>query len=119
MQDAWNLPWLYSCRGKTRVILQSSAICPLDSQREGLTEAYTQEAVFIKNVAPSDSWYASLPGSLPTINHSVSGHDSTEPQTSVALGKVGNGWLGFIGDIENREETAAVLVAMMGLDAME
>ncbi|OTA70421.1 hypothetical protein K449DRAFT_427952 [Hypoxylon sp. EC38] len=91
MQDVWNLSWRYGQSGITDVVLQRSAVGPQDFRRESLIEEYHQKAVFIKNIAPSNSWYASHPGHLPTSNPPVSGHDSTESQTSMEFREVGNG----------------------------
>ncbi|OTA80782.1 hypothetical protein M434DRAFT_37837 [Hypoxylon sp. CO27-5] len=91
MQDVWNLSWRYGQSGMTDVVLQSSAIGPQGFRWESLTEEYHQKAVFIKNVAPSNSWYVSRSGHLPTSNSPESGHDSTESQTSTESREVGNG----------------------------
>ncbi|KAI0012996.1 hypothetical protein F4779DRAFT_614157 [Xylariaceae sp. FL0662B] len=98
----------------TTVVFQSSAIGPRQFWRDGLAAAYSQKGVFLKNVDAKDSWYASPPGSVSESR--VFGPVSVEAQTSVAFGKVGQGWLGWTGDIHNGDETAAAVLAMMGLN---
>ncbi|KAI1380686.1 hypothetical protein F4677DRAFT_404302 [Hypoxylon crocopeplum] len=117
MRDAWDLPWRSGQYETTTVVFQSAAVGPRDFWRDGLAAAYTQKGMFLQNVAPSESWYASLTGA--TSESFVFGPVPIEAQTSIAFGKVGKGWLGWTGDIHNREETAAAVRAMMGLNARE
>ncbi|KAI1076721.1 hypothetical protein F5B20DRAFT_593724 [Whalleya microplaca] len=115
MGEAWGLPWRYGQYETTTVVLQSSAVGPREFWRNGLAASYSQKGVFLKNVAATDSWYASPPGSK--SESFVFGPVPVDAQTSIAFGKVGNGWLGWTGDIHYREETAAAVRAMMGLNA--
>ncbi|KAI2620372.1 hypothetical protein GGS26DRAFT_571192 [Hypomontagnella submonticulosa] len=114
MKDAWDLPWRLGQYETTTVVFQSSAVGPHPFWRDNLAAAYSQKGVFLKNVAPSDSWYASPPGAK--SESFVFGPVPIEAETSIAFGKVGKGWLGWTGDIHNRDETAAAVQAMMGLN---
>ncbi|KAI0108364.1 major facilitator superfamily domain-containing protein [Daldinia grandis] len=116
MKDVWDLPWRYGQYETTTVVFQSSAVGPRKFWQDGLVAAYTQKGVFLENVSPADSWYASPPGS--TSESRVFGPVPIQAQTSIAFGRVGGGWLGWTGDIRNTEETAAAVQAMMGLNAM-
>ncbi|KAI1657377.1 hypothetical protein F4813DRAFT_361226 [Daldinia decipiens] len=117
MKDVWDLPWRYGQYETTTVVFQSSAVGPRKFWHDGLAAAYTQKGVFLKNVPPADSWYASPPGS--TSESRVFGPVPIQAQTSIAFGRVGKGWLGWTGDIHNREETSAAVRAMMGLNMRE
>ncbi|OTB12322.1 hypothetical protein K445DRAFT_66416 [Daldinia sp. EC12] len=114
MRNVWNLPWRYGQYETTTVVFQSSAVGPRKFWRDGLVAAYSQKGVFLKNVSPAASWYASPPGS--TSESSVFGPVPIQAQTSVAFEKVGKGWLGWTGDINHEEETSAAVRAMMGLN---
>ncbi|KAI1778146.1 hypothetical protein F4818DRAFT_405037 [Hypoxylon cercidicola] len=105
MEEEWNLPWKCGNRERTRVVFQSSAVGPRDFWRDGLVAAYTHDGQLLKNVSPSDSWYATLPN---MTNDPV--------QTSVACAKYGEGWLGWTGDFRNRDETIAAVRVMMDLN---
>ncbi|KAL7623196.1 hypothetical protein AAE478_006877 [Parahypoxylon ruwenzoriense] len=113
MEDAWKLPWRYGQYETTTVVFQTSAVGPYDHWCDGLPASYSQKGVFLKNVAPSDSWYASPPGS---ISESVSGEVPVKAETSIAFGKVGMGWLGWTGEVSSSLETAAAVRAMMGMN---
>ncbi|KAI8966521.1 hypothetical protein F5Y11DRAFT_364184 [Daldinia sp. FL1419] len=117
MKDVWGLPWRFGQYVTTTVVFQSSAVGPRDFWRDELAAAYSQKGVFLKNVSPADSWYASPPGS--TSESRVFGPSPVGAQTSIAFGRVGRGWLGWTGDIHNQEETAAAVRAMMGLNMRE
>ncbi|KAI0386879.1 hypothetical protein F5Y04DRAFT_288682 [Hypomontagnella monticulosa] len=115
MRDAWGLPWRYGRYEKTTVVFQDSADGPHHLWWSGLVYSYSPKAVFLTDVAPSDSWYASDP-------ESVSESWVLEPveaQTAVAFGKVGEGWLGWIGDVYNLPESGLAMRAMMGLNVRE
>ncbi|KAI2469450.1 hypothetical protein F4781DRAFT_394098 [Annulohypoxylon bovei var. microspora] len=115
MENAWNLPWRSGQYETTTVVFQASAVGPRPFWRDGLAAAYSQKGIFLTNVAPTDSWYASLPGSR--SESYVFGSVPVGAETSIAFGKVGNGWLGWTGDIHQRDETSAAVRAMMGLNA--
>ncbi|KAI1863374.1 uncharacterized protein JN550_009694 [Neoarthrinium moseri] len=117
MESDWNLPWRFGQYETTTVVFQSSAVGPRDHWRDGLAAAYSQKGVFLKNVAATDSWYASPPGSKSESR--VFGPLPIESQTSMAFGRVGQGWLGFTGDINNVTETNNALLAMMGLNGRD
>ncbi|KAI1402573.1 hypothetical protein F4819DRAFT_507488 [Hypoxylon fuscum] len=117
MNEAWGLSWRYGQYETSTVIFQSSAVGPRDFWRDGLAAAYTQKGVFLKNVSASDSWYASLPSSA--SESFVFKSIPIQVETSIAFGKVGKGWLGFTGDIHNRDETTAAVRAMMRLNTRD
>lgn len=118
IKKAWGLPWEFGQYQRTTVIFQNSANGPPHSHwRNGMPAAYSSKAVFLKNVAPNESWYASPPGS--TSESVVFGPTPVKEQTSVAFAKVGNGWLGYTGDVNDEDGTRAAVLAMMGLNVDE
>lgn len=82
-----------------------------------LSEEYSQKAVHLKGVAPGDSWYE------PVVYSDDESPDEDEPRTytplpvfvPVAMAKVGDGRLGYVGDVNGENESHLVVVAMCGL----
>lgn len=107
------MPWRVGQYETTTVVLQDSHIGPIGSSKSSLTAFYSSKALFLKNVSPADSLYASPPGSR--SESVVFGPVPVEAQTSIAFGKCGQGWLAYTGDIHNREGTAEAVLAMMRL----
>jgi ribonuclease HI len=92
------LPWQRASYHRTTVMPRRGAI---HSQLTGrLPAAYSQKALFMKNVAPSAAWYTS---------------DENSTEAAVAFAKVGAGRLGYVGDVNGEEETETVVMAMCGL----
>ncbi|KAI4860031.1 hypothetical protein F4820DRAFT_453300 [Hypoxylon rubiginosum] len=111
MQE-WGLSWTYGeYKKRNMAVFESASNGSSNFRGNGLAAAYPYEGVTLENVPIRNSWYA------------VRGYTTTEAllcgtvvQTSVALTKVGLGWLGWTGDFHNRDETTAVVRAMMGLN---
>lgn len=84
-----------------------------------LPQKYSQKALSVDNVIPGDVWYASDPDSMnqsfvfAVINGPSSGH--RPGQAAVALAKVGEGKLGYLGDVNAEDESNTVVLAMCGL----
>lgn len=121
MRRAWDLPWRSGQYERTTVVLQRGAAGRGTGRgtgpgwRNGLLESYSCKAVFLKDVASEgDSWYMSPPGAK--SESLVFGPVPVESQTAVAFAKVGQGWLGYTGDINNDTGTTAAVLAMMGLN---
>ncbi|PLN76366.1 hypothetical protein BDW42DRAFT_22385 [Aspergillus taichungensis] len=87
---------------RTTVCLQRRN-CP-DRYWGPVPDRYSQKAVFLKNVDPGDVWYR-------TGAESVRGMDGA----AVALARVGEGRLGYIGDVNAEVDSGRVLVALCGL----
>ncbi|KAI9696608.1 MAG: hypothetical protein M1836_005627 [Candelina mexicana] len=99
---SWDLPW------------QSGGYHRTTLDQAGLPENYSQKAVFLKNVTNDTAVY------LPSRNSRTESHVfSPEPldcqQTPVVFAEVGEGWLGYIGDVNNESGSQAVVLAMCGL----
>lgn len=116
MQGAWGLPWCSGQYERTTVVLQSAAAGRGTGPgwRKGLMESYSCKAVFLQDVAPEDSWYASPPGA--TSESLVFGPVPVLSETAVAFAKVGEGWLGYTGDVNSEDGTTMAILAMMGLN---
>ena len=83
----------------------------------GLPEKYSQKAVFLKNVAKEAAVY--LPSRDSRIESAVFSPEPVDcEQTPVVLAKVGEGWLGYVGDVNAESESDRVVLAMCGLSGL-
>ncbi|AEO58165.1 hypothetical protein MYCTH_2305342 [Thermothelomyces thermophilus ATCC 42464] len=107
------LPWKSGSYHRTTFTLNNEAVGAALAAR--LPPAYSQKALSVGNVRPGEAWYRSTEGSR--IESRVFAPDSAfEPtEAPVAVGKVGNGRLGYIGDVNVEDETGDVVLAMCGL----
>jgi hypothetical protein len=110
-RSQWGLLWQYAEYHRTTVHLNPHA------QRVpqlGLPAAYSQKAVFLKNVGSNASWYLPLDDSM-TESHAFPPQSVDDRQTPVAFTALGYGWLGYIGDVNAEQGSDAVVLAMCGL----
>jgi len=82
---------------------------------EKLPSSYSQKAVFVRNVAPADTWYKPTEDSVVESVIFYSSSSGIPPETAVALAEVGAGKLGYVGDVNAEEGSNAVILAMCGL----
>lgn len=92
-----NLPWESASYNRTPVVINQVATG--DHVAQKLPETYSQKAVFLKNVAPEDTWYMA----------------EETGESAIALARVGQGRLGYAGDVNSEEETESVILAICGL----
>lgn len=111
--EVWGLPWRTGQYHRTIVCLQYSHVSPEGAETSSLLKSYSSKALFLKNVSPSDSLYASPVGAR--SESAVFGPIPIKAETSIAFGKCSNGWLAYTGDVNNEEGTAAAVFAMMKL----
>lgn len=107
----WNLPWKNGSYHRTTVHLNQSAG---GVPGRGLPSSYSQKALFLSGVDRNAAWY--LPNeSSRTESHVFTPEPVPTSETPAAFAKVGNGWLGYIGDVNGEEDTDAVVLGMLGL----
>ncbi|KAK4233584.1 hypothetical protein C8A03DRAFT_47913 [Achaetomium macrosporum] len=92
------LPWRRGSYHRTTVKLRQHVVNSSLASR--LPSAYSQKALFVKNVANSAVWYSERESS---------------DEAAVAFAKVGLGKLGYVGDVNGEEGSDAVVLAMCGL----
>jgi len=110
---SWDLPWQSGDYHRTTVNLNSDCRVPRLNQA-GLPEEYSQKAIFLKNVAKDAAVY--LPSGNSRVDSAVFPADPVDcEQTPVVFAKIGEGWLGYVGDVNNESESQAVVLAMCGL----
>ncbi len=81
-----------------------------------LPNKYSQKAVFLTNVASDDSVYRPSSDSV-TQSHVFLPEPANPNEAAVAFTKVGEGWLGYIGDVNNEQGSQAVILSMLELAA--
>ncbi|KAI0405846.1 hypothetical protein F4802DRAFT_560935 [Xylaria palmicola] len=90
------LPWKRGGYYRTDVSLRPAAVD--DRLKRHLLPAYSQKALYVQGVAGSDAWYA-----------------GGQNEVAVAFTKVGNGKLGYVGDVNGEDGSEAAILAMLGL----
>ncbi|KZF23941.1 hypothetical protein L228DRAFT_244801 [Xylona heveae TC161] len=113
-QRSWGLPWIAGDYHRTTVQLNHDCSSPRLEQAEMLKE-YSQKAVFLKNVPKDAALY--LPSSdsrTESFGFPASPVDTS--QVPVVFAKVGNGRLGYVGDVNNEWGSVAVVLYMIGLN---
>jgi hypothetical protein len=104
----WGLTWKFgSYHGDTVYLNPLAQRVP----HMGLPAAYSQKAIFLKDVGSNASWYLT-----PKYTDEESGEQLVDTQeTPVAFTLLGSGWLGYVGDVNAEEGSDAVILAMFGL----
>jgi ribonuclease HI len=107
------LDWEEGAYQRTTLVLNRQAIgADLASK---LLPEYSQKAVFLKHAKPSDAWYVTNKHSV--LESLVFGAENVHKpgESPVLLACVGEGKLGYIGDVNGEEGSEAVVLAMCGL----
>lgn len=114
----FGLPWDYGDYTRDDLFLNMDAVENLPSQHQ-LASKYSQKAVYVKIVDSLTALYLRRPEDddddaldegypPPRIVETIS-------QTPAAWASVGQGWVGYTGDVNAEEDTDAVVLAMCGL----
>ncbi|KAJ5784810.1 uncharacterized protein N7503_010022 [Penicillium pulvis] len=107
------LSWDRGSYTRTTLVLNQAATG--DELATKLPKSYSQKALFVNNVVSSDMWYTTDESSV--VESRVFGPTSvnTPGETPVAMARVGEGKLGYVGDVNAEVETDAVILAMCNL----
>lgn len=113
-KNVWGLPWDMSGYHRTTHQLQSQHPF-VKAQKLGSTlpVSYSMKSVFLHKVAPVDAVYRPGRGSQ-TESHVFPASKVDSEETPVAMGRVGDGWLAWVGDVNVEEGTQKVTVALLG-----
>ncbi|KAJ5805117.1 hypothetical protein N7474_011004 [Penicillium riverlandense] len=108
------LSWTTGPDHHTTVSLNKAHV-PQDGCRF-LSESYTPPTVFLDNVMDSEAWYrpnkcAPIEGNEDLLDNTVQGLKLTP----VALARIGEGRLGYVGYCNSDERSLAVILVMCGL----
>jgi hypothetical protein len=111
-----DLPWEFGDYHRTTVHLNRSNLraTQILNHHPGVLESYSQKAVFLKNVDLSAMVYR--PSEDSRIESYVFPPERVNlEQTPVALTSYGEGWLGYVGDVNGEEGSDEIVLAMCGL----
>ena len=120
--NKWGLPWKMGHYLRTTFVLNPS-IPQLSSQSANLTTSYSMKALHLKGVEAEDVLYAP-PTELEEeeeeqshVKYHVFPPDTLVDLSNVpvAYTRIGNGFLGYIGDVNSEEESTGVILAMLRL----
>ena len=100
------LVWEAGSYDRTRLSLNRAAVEGVMASK--LPSKYSQKALAVKHAAPGEVWYRITANSSPTNAYSLY-------ESPITLAKVGNGKLGYVGDVNAEEESNLVILAMCGL----
>lgn len=108
------LSWTNGPTHHTTVVLNKTHV-PQDGCRF-LSESYTAQTVFLDNVMDCEAWYR--PNECATIERNVEALDNTVhglKLAPVALARVGEGRLGYVGYCHSDESSLAMVLVMCGM----
>ncbi|KAL8366642.1 hypothetical protein RB595_010482 [Gaeumannomyces hyphopodioides] len=107
------LPWETGSYHRTTLVLDRGVVG--NDLAAKLPQQFSQKAVFVKNVAPADTWYHTDESSVVESRVFAPTSANIAGEAAVALANIGRGKLGYIGDVNAEEGSVAVILAMCGL----
>lgn len=112
ISEQWDVPWETGSYYRTTLSLNQQAV---NRPTGGLPSSYSQKAVHLKNVDPDAAWYIATDDSVVESLVPIPGNRVELLHTPVIFAKFGNGWLGYLGDVNGEVGTSAVALGMFGL----
>jgi hypothetical protein len=114
-QTVWGLPWKVGTFNRTRFFLAPQRPGLLKHKAD-MPDELECKAVRIKGADPKDFVYSTTPDSrVEELGKAESAHKPDE--AAVVFTIVGDGHLGYIGDVGAENETTDIVLAMIGLPA--
>lgn len=111
---AWDLPWEPASYHRTNLALNDSASTLQGHQVAALQKVYSQKALCLKNVQREHCWY--LPMDDSRVQSMVFPPDRVnQNETAVVFAPVGQGRVGYTGDVNMEDGTHMVVKSMFGL----
>jgi hypothetical protein len=107
------LSWERGEYHRTTVSLAEDHVPP--ESLENLPQEYSQKALFLANVDDGATWYRQTENSRIESFGSASERVSNVDEVPVAFAKVGQGRLGYVGDVNGEDGSHAVVLAMCGI----
>ncbi|KAG6916896.1 hypothetical protein DXG01_004729 [Tephrocybe rancida] len=102
-QDAWGVPWRAGDYTRSEIHLNPAHEL---SKAPALPSSFTMKSLFVVGTTPETALY------VPAKGHATAGK---LPQAPVAVGRIGKGRLGYIGDVGLQDEHSKIVLAMFGL----
>ncbi|RPB19107.1 hypothetical protein L211DRAFT_843012 [Terfezia boudieri ATCC MYA-4762] len=119
METEWDLPWRYGGYGRRdfRLNQQGVNLC----REPGLPISYSMKAGTLQFVEPASKIYYPYYGEPEDEEEEEEEEEERQvevhfisPEAGIAFARIGDGWLGYIGDVNNEEDTWKVILAMIG-----
>lgn len=111
------LSWKRSDYHRTDTGLNRSVVVALDDANniaDRLPAQYSQKALMVEGVTDGDIWYAAMRDSM-TQSLVFTPENAYKPgQAAVAMARVGEGRLAYLGDVNSERESQDVILAMCG-----
>lgn len=112
-KKVWDLPWEPASYHRTDLTLNESA-STLRGQVAALPKVYSQKALCLRKVKREHSWYLSTEDSV-TQSAVFSPERVNQNETAVAFAPVGQGHVGYTGDVNMEVGTHLVVMRMFRL----
>ena len=113
-QSTFDLPWQFGGYYRTTVQLKDTVARTLKFSPETLHLAYSQKAVFLKNVDANDALCLPSSSSM-TQSHVFQPKSVDQNQAPMVRARSENGWIWYVGDVSAEIESNEVYLAMCGL----
>lgn len=114
-QNVWGLPWTVGSFNRTIFSLNKQRPARLQHKSD-LPSEIEMKAVRIKGAAKEDVVYSTTPDSM--MEHLAMAQSAHKPdEAAVVFTPIGNGYLGYIGDVGAESDTTDIVLAMCGLPA--
>ena len=112
--EEWGLSWTMDAYTRENLVLNHSNRLS-SSHSANLTTSYCMKAIYLKGVKDEDVLYAPEEYEDDEEYHVSPPPLINLPHVSVAYTQIGDGFLGYIGDVNSGEETTSVILAMLRL----
>lgn len=112
-KQAWGLPWEPGSYHRTNLTLNESA-STLKGQMAALQKTYSQKALFLYKVQREHSWYLPTEDSF-TQSWVFAPELVNQDETAAAFAPLGQGMVGYTGDVNMEVGTQKVVMRMFGL----
>ncbi|KAJ4494355.1 hypothetical protein C8R41DRAFT_829828 [Lentinula lateritia] len=109
---AWGVPWELGHYHRTTVYLNADGVQGMDLT--GLESSYSVKALNLTQVLPTSAVYSPSQDSR-TQSHVFAATSVDTSQTPAAYSAIGDGYLGYTGDVNAEEPTTKVIMAMLHL----
>ncbi|KAI3396592.1 hypothetical protein diail_12043 [Diaporthe ilicicola] len=113
-KQGWDLPWEPASYHRTDLTLNESASTLQGHQVAGLQKVYSQKALCLKNVQREHCWYLPTEDSRTQSAVFPPGRVN-QNETAVAFASIGQGRVGYTGDVNMEDGTHMVVKSMFGL----
>lgn len=108
------IPWSFGGYHRTTHYLQSNHAAISKNSIPFLEPSYSMKSVMMKGVAPQDRLYQPNETSY-TQSMVFASRGADKDESPAALTKLGNGWVGWQGDVNAEVESTNCILAMLGV----